>query len=93
MKLKYSGGDIKAVQGDTGHSQASMVTQVYSHTFDENRRRVANIMENSFFNPAKKEQPPGKEKSEQLLSLLAKSPELTDVLLALAEKLGGAVTS
>ena len=26
MKLQVSGGDIKAVQGDTGHAQASMVT-------------------------------------------------------------------
>ena len=26
-KLKLSGGDIKAVQGDTGHAQATMVTE------------------------------------------------------------------
>lgn len=29
--LKLNGGDIKAVQGDSGHAQASMVTDVYSH--------------------------------------------------------------
>ena len=90
MKLQYSGGDIKAVQGDTGHSQAAMVTQVYSHTFDANRRRVANLMETSFFNPGKKEETTGNEKSEQLLSLLTKSPELTDLLLAFAGTLGQA---
>jgi len=28
-KLKLSGGDIKAVQGDSGHAQADMVTEVY----------------------------------------------------------------
>ena len=89
MKLQYSGGDIKAVQGDTGHAQASMVTQVYSHTFDENRRRVANLMENSFFS-AKKEPLTVDEKSGQILSLLAQSPELADVILALAGKISGA---
>ena len=90
MKLQYSGGDIKAVQGDTGHSQASMVTQVYSHTFDANRRRVANLMETSFFNPGKKEETKRDEKSEQLLTLLSHSPELADLLLAFAGKLAGA---
>ena len=30
LKLKLSGGDIKAVQGDTGHAQANMVTDVYT---------------------------------------------------------------
>ena len=29
-KLKLNGGDIKAVQGDSGHAQADMVTEVYS---------------------------------------------------------------
>ena len=30
-KLKLSGGDIKAVQGDTGHAQATMVMERYAH--------------------------------------------------------------
>lgn len=38
-KLKLNGGDIKAVQGDSGHSQVDMVTDVYSHIIDEDRRR------------------------------------------------------
>ena len=33
-KLKLSGGDIKAVQGDSGHAQADMVTEVYGHIID-----------------------------------------------------------
>ena len=89
LKLQYSEGDIKAVQGDTGHAQASMVTQVYSHTFDENRRRVANRMETSFFSPAQKPEPKKDEKSEQIITLLAQSPELADLLLAFAGKLTG----
>ena len=33
-KLKLSGGDIKAVQGDSGHAQADMVTEAYGHIID-----------------------------------------------------------
>ena len=33
-KLKLNHGDIKATQGDTGHAQASMVTEVYAHILD-----------------------------------------------------------
>ena len=33
-KLKLNGGDIKAVQGDSGHAQVNMVTDVYSHILD-----------------------------------------------------------
>jgi integrase len=33
-KLKLSGGDIKAVQGDSCHAQADMVTEVYGHILD-----------------------------------------------------------
>ncbi len=49
-KLKLSGGDIKAVQGDSGHSQADMVTEVYSHIIDEDRRKNAELLENAFYN-------------------------------------------
>jgi integrase len=104
MKLQYSGGDIKAVQGDTGHAQASMVTQVYSHTFDENRRRVASLMEKSFFRQEKgkadKQDSGDEEKGEEakteadhkdesarnqeILKLLDQSPDLADLILALA---------
>ena len=30
-KLKLNGGDVKSVQGDSGHAQAKMVTDQYSH--------------------------------------------------------------
>ena len=49
-KLKLSGGDIKAVQGDSGHAQADMVTEVYGHIIDEDRRKNAERMENTFYN-------------------------------------------
>ena len=49
-KLKLSGGDIKAVQGDSGHAQSDMVTEVYGHIIDEDRRKNAEMMENAFYN-------------------------------------------
>ena len=49
-------------------------------------------MESSFFNVVKKEQPSRDEKSEQLLSLLAPSPELADLLLAFASRLNTGVS-
>ena len=45
-KLKLSGGDIKAVQGDSGHAQADMVTEVYGHIIDEDRRRAWKLNKN-----------------------------------------------
>ena len=42
-KLKLSGGDIKAVQGDSGHAQADMVTEVYGHILDEDRKKNAQL--------------------------------------------------
>ena len=47
-KLKLTGGDIKAVQGDSGHSQAQMVTDQYSHILDESRKENARLLENAF---------------------------------------------
>lgn len=48
-KLKLNGGDIKAVQGDSGHSQAQMVTDQYSHILDENRKQNAELLEKAFY--------------------------------------------
>lgn len=48
-KLKLNGGDIKAVQGDSGHAQAKMVTDQYSHILDDDRKRNAQLFENAFY--------------------------------------------
>ena len=48
-KLKLSGGDIKAVQGDSGHAQADMVTEVYGHILDEDRKKNAQLIEDAFY--------------------------------------------
>lgn len=48
--MKLNGGDIKAVQGDSGHAQADMVTEVYGHILDEDRRKNAELIESAFYN-------------------------------------------
>ena len=48
-KLKMNGGDIKAVQGDSGHAQVNMVTDVYSHILDDDRRKNAELFEEAFY--------------------------------------------
>lgn len=49
LKLQIGGGNIKAVQGDTGHAQSRMVTDLYAHTNNEERRRLAEKVEADFF--------------------------------------------
>ena len=48
-KLKMTKGDVKSVQGDTGHAEAEMVMEVYSRIIDEDRRHNAVSLENSFY--------------------------------------------
>ena len=85
MKLQVSGGDIKAVQGDTGHSQADMVTEVYSTTFDENRKRIAGQMEAAFFEKLGEAQTEASPEQGKILELLTARPELTALILAMAK--------
>ena len=48
-KLKLNGGDIKAVQGDSGHAQVNMVTDVYSRILDSDRKKNAQLFEDAFY--------------------------------------------
>lgn len=96
-KLKLSGGDIKAVQGDSGHAQADMVTEVYGHILDEDRRKNAELMENAFYNkenlnPQMKEQDEGSSTitvpdgvDAELLMKVLGNPEMTALLTSLAK--------
>ena len=96
-KLKLSGGDIKAVQGDSGHAQADMVTEVYGHILDEDRRKNAELMENAFYNkenlnPQMKEQDEGSSTipvpdgvDAELLMKVLGNPEMAALLNSLAK--------
>lgn len=48
-KLKWTGGDMKAVQGDSGHARVEMVADVYSHILDDDRRKNAQRFDEQFY--------------------------------------------
>ncbi|WP_441299914.1 site-specific integrase [Breznakia sp. PFB1-11] len=48
-KLKLNHGDLKATQGDTGHAEIDMVTKVYAHILDEDRKVNALKFETAFY--------------------------------------------
>ena len=94
LKLKISGGDIKSVQGDTGHAQSQMVTDVYSHIVDADRRHLARKMNEEFFKPPQEkreaaDQPPMDESMKKLMELLQNSPDIAGPLLQMSQILGG----
>ena len=92
-KLKLNHGDLKATQGDTGHAQIDMITSVYAHILDENRKINAQKFESAFYaNPdLRSVRPPEEPKEpapatldlEALVEQLRKSPELANTLAAL----------
>lgn len=85
LKLKLSRGNIKAVQGDTGHAEARMVTDTYAHGFDADRKLIAHEMDSGFFSKigtASEQQPLDTGAKEQLKTLLRQHPELLAELLA-----------
>lgn len=49
-KLKMTNGDVKSVQGDTGHAESEMVLDIYSRVIDEDRRNNAKKMDEQFYN-------------------------------------------
>ena len=64
-KLKLNGGDVKSVQGDSGHSQSSMVTEVYSHILDEGRRNNARLFEDAFYSGRDKDSDGSRRKEKE----------------------------
>lgn len=48
-KLVLTGGNIKAVQGDSGHAQAEMITERYGHIIDSSRKQCAQDFEEEFY--------------------------------------------
>lgn len=84
-KLKLNHGDLKATQGDTGHAQVDMITEVYSHILDEDRKVNAQKFEAAFYsNPDLREVRPPKEDSkldiQTLVFQLQSNPELATAL-------------
>lgn len=84
LKLKLSKGNIKAVQGDTGHAEARMVTDTYAHGFDEDRKLIAKEMDTVFFSKLdgkKEDSIVDADTLEKLKSMIQQNPELLNELL------------
>lgn len=101
-KLKLNGGDIKSVQGDSGHAQASMVTDQYSHILDEGRQNNAKLMEEAFYAGKGSEAAPKVQRTQdpvteqaaaagvdpaQLIKIL-NDPTMVKVLMSLSQTMG-----
>ena len=85
-KLKLTGGDIKAVQGDTGHAQASMVTERYAHIIDDDRKKNAQRMQEAFYSPSTVAEQTS-ESDQALLAKLLANPQMAEMLKQLAKSL------
>ena len=70
VKLRLSKGDLKTVQGDGGWNSPEMVTRRYAHILDEDRRRLADEMEQSFY----------KGKTEETSQATTSAPDLQAVV-------------
>ena len=88
----------KAVQGDSGHSQINMVTDVYSHIIDDDRRKNAELFEEAFYekkdlDPSMHAHAAGKtvelptDVDAELLAKVLSNPEMAALLSTLAKSL------
>jgi len=80
MKLIISKGDVKAVQGDTGHAQAKMVTDTYAHVLDKNRKKTAMKFEKAFYNDDDGDDEAPDAILEKLADYCAKNPDAMEKL-------------
>lgn len=87
LKLELSGGNIKAVQGDTGHAQARMVTDLYAHTNHEARRQLAQKVEQNFFRQTAPAVPALDNDLDNAIRLMQDNPELAKLLMSMAGQL------
>lgn len=79
-KLQLSNGDIKSIQGDTGHATSSILIDTYAHIMDENRKINAKKFDDAFYSAS----PPHEKASERnddsdlnwIIKRLSESPEL-----------------
>ena len=82
------------MQGDTGHAQSRMVTDVYSHIMTDDRKSLAKKVNEQFLQPERKEkaavQIAPALTQVQLIQLLQSSPELAGPLLQMYQILEGA---
>ena len=50
-QLMISGGDVKAVQGTTGHASANLLVNTYAHIQQDSRKKLGKKFEEGFYKP------------------------------------------
>lgn len=86
-KLKLNRGDLKATQGDTGHAEIDMITKVYAHILDEDRKINAQKFEAAFYsNPdLRNVRPPEQQNTIDLAVLIEQVKNSPELVMMLAE--------
>ena len=72
------------MQGDTGHAQSRMVTDLYAHTNNEERRRLAEKVETDFFQKRADtpQEKPLDNTAERAYRLLLENPDIAKLIIA-----------
>ena len=77
-------GDLKATQGDTGHAEIDMLTKVYAHILDSDRKITAQRFEEAFYqpqdSPEQKDNSPSSPDIAALIAQIQQYPELGKIL-------------
>ena len=87
---------ILPLQGDSGHAQVNMVTDVYSHILDDDRKKNAELFEDVFYGKKETDPQMHRKKPEnnlkvpdgvdaELLAKVLSNPEMAALLASLAK--------
>lgn len=82
FKLKLTGGNIKCVQGNSGHSQSTMVTDLYAHTCDADRKQSSQWFNEIFYrsNIQDASETVDADEIDEVVKTLKEHPELLSIL-------------
>lgn len=87
LKLQISSGNIKAVQGDIGHAQSRMVTDLYAHTHNDERQRLAQKVDEDFFQKRQSETKKATaDEANIAYQLLQENPDIAKLVIAMLQK-------
>ena len=77
-KLPLYNGDIKSLQGDSGHAQADVLLRVYAQKQDAHRKKLVKTFENDFYSDKDEstEMTPQITNPDLVLKIIQNNPEL-----------------
>ena len=82
-KLPLYNGDIKSLQGDSGHAQADVLLRVYAQKQDAHRKKLVKTLENDFYSDSDKSRDANIQitNSDDVLNAIKSDPELQKKVL------------